>query len=225
MVRSPLAMLNVGAEPVVDPSKDEMLCSLGSGYVTTLIEDLSKVRLVSSPAPLMSERGMWIGYRLTALGRDQARAPTMFESAVRLPGGLVAPEVAASLQEVLREAESTMASGAWCGSIMLYGRFVETLCLGVALDRGVIKDGERLGLDAILNRLKRSGFLADDDVVRQSMTLLKSYRNTAVHPGWTVAREELERAIVTIRLPTRDDAETMQRLVRNVITRFDTAPR
>lgn len=71
LVTSPLAMLGFGvpADPVVDPSTDESLRGLGVAYLTGLIEDLARVDLVSSPAPLMNARGTWMGYKLTDRGR------------------------------------------------------------------------------------------------------------------------------------------------------------
>ena len=60
----------VAKDETVDPSTSKELCEAGVALVTTYIEQLSLVELVHEASPLFgSDGGMWIGYRLSNLGR------------------------------------------------------------------------------------------------------------------------------------------------------------
>jgi hypothetical protein len=212
-----------GAE-VVDPSMSPVLRELGLGYVTTLIEDLSRHNLVDSPAPLNSRYGQWIGYRLTATGRQQAESPTLFRAAVVLREGMFPRGTQASIQTLLDEAERTLAVGAFCACVAMYGRVLESMCLALAIQRGIVKAEERVGFDSILNRLRHANALPQDDVLDKALELGKSFRNVAVHPsGWAALPSEIESELIAT-LPSRNDAELMQMLVNSAVQRLSSAP-
>jgi len=73
----------------VDPSTSANLRKAGVALVTTYIEQLSLVGIVSDPAPIFgAEGGMWIGYRLTQRGRDiAATEPDLRHAVSELIGG------------------------------------------------------------------------------------------------------------------------------------------
>ena len=86
-----------------DPSTSGDLRSAGMALVTTYIEQLSLLGLVRDPAPLFgTDGGMWIGYRLSARGRELAASESDLRRAVAdLIGGprTEVSEAIVSLQE------------------------------------------------------------------------------------------------------------------------------
>ena len=73
----------------VDPSTSNALREAGVALVTTHIEQLSMLELVTDPFPLFGEKGgMWIGYQLTDKGRQSAASEEELRYAVKeLIGG------------------------------------------------------------------------------------------------------------------------------------------
>lgn len=70
-------------DEIVDPSTSQDLRKAGLALVTTYIEQLSLIEIVRDPAPLFGvEGGMWIGYRLTDLGRDLSKSESALRQAV-----------------------------------------------------------------------------------------------------------------------------------------------
>ena len=98
-----------GPGETVDPSTSSALRDAGVALVTTYIEQLSLLGVVSDPVPLFgAEGGMWIGYRLTDLGRKLAASENDLRRAVaELTGGpkTEVSEAVALLQDECRESE------------------------------------------------------------------------------------------------------------------------
>jgi hypothetical protein len=81
--------IDFGMDDTVDPSTNPQLLRAGVALVTTYIEQLSLVGIVHEPAPLFGAAGgMWIGYRLTDLGRALAKSePDLRRHVSELTGG------------------------------------------------------------------------------------------------------------------------------------------
>lgn len=218
-------VMAITGQRVVDPSSSDSLRALGVGSVTSLLEVLCSHQLVESPAPFSSAHGPWIGYRLSPKGRAQADKPTLFRSAIVLPEGLFPSGAQASIQTLLDESERTISVGAWCATVALYGRVLESMCLALAIKRGVFaQNTQRRGFDAILTALKNTRSLPDDDVLRNALQLGKAFRNVAVHPsGWTADQAEIESELIAT-LPSESDALAMQGIVKTVVERLGMSP-
>ena len=210
--------------PVVDPNTNEELAVLGGSYLTTLLEDLARYGLVGDVAPFVGSNGPSLGARVTAKGRQEATVPRLLTSSLRCPREMVSEALGRSLDLIAEEADRCLSVAAWCAAIMLYGRWLETMCLGIALERGVVSEDQRVGLDAFLKGLRAAGVLANDDVARRALDLLGSFRNLAVHPrGWVTTRSELEAELRVLELPTERDARTMRSLLDTVLMRLSTS--
>ena len=70
-------------------------------------------------------------------------------------------------------------------------------------------DTERLGYDALINRLKGQGCLLDHDVIVAKMKIISTRRNKAIH-----GRRE------TLEIPTKDEANAIIHLTTDVLQKI-----
>lgn len=102
------ALVAHGAAPsggaTIDPSTSSELRAAGVGTVTTYIEQLSFLGILSGATPLFgAEGGMWIGYALTDYGRELALSEDDLRRAVAPVTGGPRTEVSESVAALQRE--------------------------------------------------------------------------------------------------------------------------
>lgn len=98
------------AEPgrTVDPSMHDLLLDAGNGLVTTYIEQLTLLGLVSNPKPMYGLRGgMWIGYQLTEEGNVLSISEDELRRAVASLIGGPKSEVSESVKALIDECRDT----------------------------------------------------------------------------------------------------------------------
>ena len=89
---------------IVDLSVDPILEEAGVAKVTSYIEQLSLLDIISNPTPIFgSKRGMWIGYSLTDFGRSLTDSEQKLREAVAELTGDAKHEVSQSVFDLLEE--------------------------------------------------------------------------------------------------------------------------
>jgi hypothetical protein len=134
-------------------------------------------------------------------GEENAAFKALYFS---FPTGIFESDVTDSLNLTYSEVIEDYQNGCYISAIVLCGRVVETI-LG-ALYRKVCggdADRERLGIDAICNRLQQQGYDFKKDAIRSKMDLIAAQRNKAVHG-----------AIV---IPTKEEAMGIPSLTKDVM--------
>jgi hypothetical protein len=213
---------------VVDPSGSSELRKAGVALVTTYIEQLSLLEIVTEPQPLFgAEGGMWIGYRLSDLGRRLASSDDQLRRAVAaLVGGprtevseavaLLQQECAlAKLNEAYREdflktldeIRICFDEGCFIAAIALCGKILE-----VCLKEVLIRHGQQFEPTAMIGSLLRTvrervtGEYSDPSLLNVAQ-LINASRITAVH-----AKERIP-------IPSRDQAIMVIFAMRDVVRR------
>jgi hypothetical protein len=220
--------IDAGTDGTVDPSTNPELLKAGVALVTTYIEQLSLVGIVYDPAPLFGAAGgMWIGYRLTDLGRALAKSePDLRRHVAELTGGPrteVSEAVAllqkecetAQLNEVYREdflktldeIRICFDEGCFIAAIGLCGKILE-VCLKEVLLRHSVQFDPNVMVGTLIRTIReRAPNEYLDPTLANVANIINTSRITAVH-----ARERIP-------IPSRDQAIMVIFATRDVVRR------
>lgn len=216
------------AGDTVDPSTDSALRKAGVALITTYVEQLSLIGIVSDPTPLFgAEGGMWIGYSLTDHGRELAESEVELRRAVaQLTGGpkTEVSEAVALLQQECREAclnemyrddflksldeiRICFDEDCFIAAIGLCGKILE-VCLKEILIRNSIQFDFTLGVGKLIKTIRErvpNEYL--DPTLMSVADVINTSRITAVH-----AKERIP-------VPSRDQAVMVIFATRDVVRR------
>lgn len=208
----------------VDPSTSADLRNAGVALVTTYIEQLSLVGIVSDPVPMFgSEGGMWIGYSITERGRQVAGSEDDLRRAVAdLIGGprtevseaivMLQKECAeARINEVYRddflktldEIGICFDQGCFIAAIGLCGKILE-VCLKELLIRNSIEFDPNFGVGQLIRRIRENvdhEYL--DPTLMNVANIINTSRITAVHAKERIPVPSRDQTIMVI-FATRD---------------------
>ena len=211
-------------DQTVDPSTNPELRAAGVALVTTYIEQLSMVEIVRDPVPLFgAEGGMWIGYRLSARGRELAASETELRRAVaELTGGprTEVSEAVALLQRECQEAQINemyredflktldeiricFDTGCFIAAIGLCGKILE-VCLKEVLIRHSIQCDPNAMVGTLIKSIRErvpNEYL--DPTLMNVVNIINTSRITAVHAKERIPVPSRDQAIMVI-FATRD---------------------
>jgi hypothetical protein len=212
-----------------DPSTNPVLANAGVAMVTTYIEQLSLLNIVSSPSPIFGANGgMWIGYSVTEYGQSLSESEHNLRMAVAELTGDAKSEVSESivnLREECRQAPinenykeeflHTLEEIAICfdnacyiAAIGLCGKILE-VCLKEILIRHNINFDQNSMIGALVKivREKIPSEYTDPALVNIA-NIINQSRITAVH-----AKEKIP-------IPSRDQTIMVLFAMRDVVRRY-----
>ena len=135
--------------------------------------------------------------------RRSVRSAVVEELIFTFPDGILPPDVTEVVNLTYIEALIDFSNGCYMSSIALCGKIIETVLTALYTKvTGGDADAEKLGGDAIANRLKKAGY-AFKGTIREQMEIVKAHRNKAVHGS--------------IIIPTVDEARGVLSLARDVL--------
>ena len=216
--------IQFGPGQTVDPSTNPKLRAAGVALVTTYIEQLSLVGIVSDPSPLFgAEGGMWIGYRLSDQGRHIAGSETDLRRAVaELIGGPrteVSEGVALLRQEcensrfnelyktnflgTLDEIRICFDNECFIATIVLCGKILE-VCLKEILSRHNVEYDPNSMVGPLIKLIReRVPNVYVDPSLGGIADIINKSRITAIHPQESIPIPSRDQAIMVI-FATRD---------------------
>jgi hypothetical protein len=216
--------IDAGTDGTVDPSTNPELLKVGVALVTTYIEQLSLVGIVYESAPLFGAAGgMWIGYRLTDLGRALVKSESDLRRHVAgLTGGprtevseavaLLQKECeAAQLNEMYREdflktldeIRICFDEGCFIAAIGLCGKILE-VCLKEVLLRHNVQLDPNVMVGPLIRLIReRAPNEYLDPTLAHVANIINRSRITAVHAKERIPIPSRDQAIMVI-FATRD---------------------
>lgn len=135
--------------------------------------------------------------------RRSVRSAVVEELIFIFPEGIFPSDVTEAINLTYAEALIDFSSGCFMSAIALSGKVIETVLSALYTKAtGGDADAEKLGGDAIANRLKKSGY-AFKGTVKEQLEIVKAHRNKAVHGS--------------IIIPTVDESRGVLSLARDVL--------
>jgi|LSQX01.3.fsa_nt_gb hypothetical protein len=131
------------------------------------------------------------------------RSAVVEELIFTFPEGILQSDVTAVVNLTYTEALIDFSNGCFMSSITLCGKVIETVLAALyARVTGGDADAEKLGADAIANRLRKAGYVFKG-TMKEQLEIVKAHRNKAVHGS--------------IIIPTVDEARGVLSLARDVL--------
>ena len=131
------------------------------------------------------------------------RSAVVEELIFTFPDGILPSDVTDVVNLTYTEALIDFSNGCYMSSIALCGKIIETVLTALySKVTGGDADAEKLGADAISNRLKKTGY-AFKGTMKEQLEIVKAHRNKAVHGS--------------IIIPTVDEARGVLSLARDVL--------
>lgn len=138
------------------------------------------------------------------------RSSFVTELTYTLPDGVFPLDVTEAVNSMYSEALISFENGCLTSAIAMSGKVIETVLTALyAQITGGDADQEKLGADALINRLKNAGY-PFKGTVREQMGIVKAHRNKAVH-GSVIS-------------PTTDEARGILSLARDVLRKSSASP-
>jgi hypothetical protein len=208
----------------VDPSLNQELREPGVAVITTYVEQLSLLDLVRDPVPMFgSQRGLWIGYKLSPRGRELAHSEADLKIAVASLTGDAQSEVStavaslqaecanASLNEVYREdflktldeVRMCFDDGCFTAVLALCGKILEVCLKQVLLRHNVTPDPNAMIGALIRSIQERVPTQYLDPSLMHIVTIINKSRIPAVHAMERVPVPSRDQAIMVV-FGTRD---------------------
>lgn len=140
--------------------------------------------------------------KLSNQSQEKSEIPNLY---YQLSNGYFPDDVTQIINLTYEEIVKNYTNQCFISAISLCGKVLET-CLSSLYIKVFDKnpDDEKLGFDATLNRLKKSGYEFHDGTINQ-MKVISAHRNKAIHG--------------TIIVPTRDEARGVIYLTKDVMTK------
>ena len=216
--------IQFGPGQTVDPSTNPKLRAAGVALVTTYIEQLSLVGIVSDPSPLFgAEGGMWIGYRLSDQGRHIAGSETDLRRAVAELIGGPRTEVSEGVALLRQECENSRFNELYktnflgtldeiricfdneclIATIVLCGKILE-VCLKEILSRHNVEYDPNSMVGPLIKLIReRVPNVYVDPSLGGIADIINKSRITAIHPQESIPIPSRDQAIMVI-FATRD---------------------
>ena len=215
-------------DETVDPSTNPILAAAGVAMVTTYIEQLSLLNIVSNPCPIFGANGgMWIGYSISEYGQSLSQSEQKLKSAVAELTEDVKSEVSQSVMALCEECQQVpinenyrqdfirtleeiaicFDNGCFIAAIGLCGKILE-VCLKEILIRHNINFDTNSMIGILLKTIKEkvpSEYI--DPTLINIANIINQSRITAVH-----AKEKIP-------IPSRDQAIMVLFATRDIVRR------
>jgi|GEM_PF-3972675 len=135
--------------------------------------------------------------------RRSVRSAVVEELIFTFPEGILPSDVTEVVNLTYAEALIDFSNGCFMSAIALCGKVIETVLAALyARVTGRDADAEKLGGDAIANRLRKAGYVFKG-TMKEQLEIVKAHRNKAVHGS--------------IIIPTIDEARGVLSLARDVL--------
>lgn len=135
--------------------------------------------------------------------RRSVRSAVVEELILTFPEGILPSDVTEAVNLTYAEALIDFSNGCFMSAITLCGKVIETVLAALyARATGGDADAEKLGSDAIANRLRKAGYVFMG-TMKEQLEIVKAHRNKAVHGS--------------IIIPTVDEARGVLSLARDVL--------
>jgi hypothetical protein len=214
----------VAPSETVDPSTCPELREVGVALLTTYIEQLSLIEVVSDAVPLFgAEGGMWIGYRLSDRGRELAASEADLRRAVASLTGGPKTEVSEAVERLLEECRDgninelyrdnflktleeiriCFDEGCFIAAIGLCGKILEVCLKEVLLRHGVQCDPHAMVGTLIKSIRDRVPDEYMDPALPSVVNIINASRINAVHAKERIPVPSRDQAIMVI-FATRD---------------------
>lgn len=214
---------------IADPSTKPELYNAGVAMVTTYIEQLSLVNIVYDPTPIFGKNGgMWIGYRLTDVGRSLSKSELDLRRAVGDLTGDARSEVSNSIFSLRDECRNALINdnykdeflhtideiakcfdnNCYIAAIGLCGKILEA-CLKEMLIRNNVEFDEKSMIGSLIRKVKEFVPAEYVDPSLESVSnIINQSRIIAVH-----AKERIP-------IPSRDQTIMVIFAMRDVVRRY-----
>jgi hypothetical protein len=212
-----------------DPSTNPILANAGVAMVTTYIEQLSLLNIVSNPSPIFGANGgMWIGYSITEYGQSLTASEHKLRMAVAELTGDAQSEVSQSIVNLreecqqasinenykeeflhtLEEIATCFDNGCYIAAIGLCGKILE-VCLKEILMRHNIGFDPNSMIGALVKIVKEKiPSEYTDPALVNIANIINQSRITAVH-----ARERIP-------IPSRDQTIMVLFAMRDIVRKY-----
>lgn len=121
------------------------------------------------------------------------------------PQGVLKEDIAEIINITYDEVLSDYKNCCYISAISLCGKIIETALQSVYFEVfGKSPDDEKIGIDAIINRLKKNNY--DFNALRDQMSIIAKHRNKAIHGS--------------VIIPTRDEARGVISLTKDVLVKI-----
>lgn len=136
------------------------------------------------------------------------RSSIVEELAYTLPAGICPLDVTEAINSMYSEALISFENGCLTSSIAMNGKVIETVLTALYTQiTGGDADKEKLGADALINRLKKAGY-PFKGTLKEQLSIVKVHRNKAVHGS--------------VVIPTVDEARGILSLARDILQKSAT---
>lgn len=165
-----------------------------------LLDDSARFKCYEKQQELLLESIKLMFYKLSHAVKEKSEYSDFY---YQFPDGYFPDDVTQIINLTYEEIIKDYINSCFISAISLCGKLLET-CVSSLYIRvfGKSPDDEKLGFDAILNRLKKSGYQFHDGTKSQ-MQVISAHRNKAIHG--------------TIMVPTRDEARGVIFLTKDVM--------